>query len=85
MSSGTIFTPASSGLKLRHCWSGVRLRDAGLMASAQLDLQSIEFSHQGMTTPLFTDLTVQFPFGWTGIVGPNGAGWHLLQRHLARD
>lgn len=44
------------------------------MASAQLDLQSIEFSHQGMTTPLFTDLTVQFPFGWTGIVGPNGAG-----------
>lgn len=27
-----------------------------------------------MTTPLFTDLTVQFPAGWTGIVGPNGAG-----------
>ena len=27
-----------------------------------------------MTAPLFSDLTVQFPPGWTGIVGPNGAG-----------
>lgn len=41
---------------------------------AQLALQSVEFSHPGMTMPLFTDLTVQFPPGWTGIVGPNGAG-----------
>ncbi len=45
-----------------------------LMASALLALQSVEFAHPGMTTPLFTDLTVQFPVGWTGIVGPNGAG-----------
>ncbi len=44
------------------------------MASAQLTLQSVEFAHPGMTAPLFTDLTVQFPPGWTGIVGPNGAG-----------
>lgn len=44
------------------------------MASAQLVLQSVEFAHPGMTTPLFTELTVQFPSGWTGVVGPNGAG-----------
>lgn len=44
------------------------------MASAQLILQSVEFAHAGMTAPLFSDLTVQFPPGWTGIVGPNGAG-----------
>jgi macrolide transport system ATP-binding/permease protein len=44
------------------------------MASAQLTLQSVEFAHPGMTAPLFTDLTVEFPSGWTGIVGPNGAG-----------
>ena len=44
------------------------------MASAQLALQAVEFAHPGMTAPLFTDLTVQFPFGWTGVVGPNGAG-----------
>ncbi|CAM2800927.1 ATP-binding cassette domain-containing protein [Rariglobus hedericola] len=44
------------------------------MSFAQLALQSVEFAHPGMTAPLFTDLTVQFPSGWTGIVGPNGAG-----------
>jgi macrolide transport system ATP-binding/permease protein len=44
------------------------------MAFAQLALQSLEFAHPGMTTPLFTDLTVEFPSGWTGVVGPNGAG-----------
>lgn len=44
------------------------------MASALLVFQSVEFAHPGMTTPLFTELTVQFPPGWTGVVGPNGAG-----------
>lgn len=44
------------------------------MASAQLALHTVEFAHPGMTAPLFTDLTVQFPAGWTGVVGPNGAG-----------
>jgi len=44
------------------------------MALAQLTFQSVEFAHPGMTMPLFSDLTVQFPSGWTGIVGPNGAG-----------
>jgi ATPase subunit of ABC transporter with duplicated ATPase domains len=44
------------------------------MASAQLVLHAVEFAHPGMTAPLFTELTVQFPAGWTGIVGPNGAG-----------
>ena len=33
-----------------------------------------------MTAPLFSDLTVQFPSGWTGIVGPNGAGKTTLLR-----
>ncbi|HLP07158.1 MAG TPA: ATP-binding cassette domain-containing protein [Opitutaceae bacterium] len=50
------------------------------MASAQLILQSVEFAHPGMTAPLFTELTVQFPSGWTGIVGPNGAGKTTLLR-----
>lgn len=44
------------------------------MASALLVFQSVEFAHPGMTTPLFTELTVQFPPGWTGVVGPNGSG-----------
>lgn len=44
------------------------------MSFGQLALQSVEFAHPGMTAPLFSELTVQFPSGWTGIVGPNGAG-----------
>jgi macrolide transport system ATP-binding/permease protein len=50
------------------------------MASAQLTLQQIEFAHPGMTEPLFSELTVQFPAEWTGIVGPNGAGKTTLLR-----
>lgn len=55
------------------------------MASAQLILQSVEFAHPGMTAPLFTELTVQFPSGWTGIVGPNGAGKTTLLRVAAGE
>ncbi|MEN9840750.1 MAG: hypothetical protein RL376_550 [Verrucomicrobiota bacterium] len=55
------------------------------MASALLALQSVEFAHPGMTAPLFTDLTVQFPNGWTGIVGPNGAGKTTLLKILAGE
>ena len=50
------------------------------MASPYLSFESVEYAHSGMTAPLFTDLTVQFPHGWTGIVGPNGAGKTTLLR-----
>lgn len=50
------------------------------MASAQLTFQAVEFAHPGMTAPLFSELTVQFPAEWTGIVGPNGAGKTTLLR-----
>lgn len=50
------------------------------MASAQLNLRSVEFAHSGMTKSLFSDLTVQFSAGWTGVVGPNGAGKTTLLR-----
>lgn len=53
--------------------------------SAQLILQSVEFAHPGMTAPLFTDLTVQFPSGWTGVVGPNGAGKTTLLKVAVGD
>ena len=50
------------------------------MSSAQLTLHAVEFAHSGMTAALFSDLTVQFPAGWTGIVGANGAGKTTLLR-----
>lgn len=63
---------------------GFARRAAGLtlpaMASAQLVFQAVDFAHPGMTAPLFSELTVQFPAGWTGIVGPNGAGKTSLLR-----
>lgn len=55
------------------------------MASAQLILQAVEFAHPGMTTALFTDLTVQFPAGWTGVVGPNGAGKTTLLKVITGE
>lgn len=55
------------------------------MASAQLVLHAVEFAHPGMTTPLFSDLTAQFPSGWTGVVGPNGAGKTTLLKVVAGE
>jgi ATPase subunit of ABC transporter with duplicated ATPase domains len=42
----------------------------------------VSFTHTTARTPLFTDVTVHFPPGWTGIVGANGAGKTTLL-HLA--
>lgn len=72
-------------------WRELRIARAGgggtmrRMASAQLALQAVEFAHPGMTAALFSDLTVQFPAGWTGIVGPNGAGKTTLLKVLTGE
>ena len=62
-----------------RCGKGGRGHRGG-MSSAQLTLHAVEFAHPGMTAALFTDLTVQFPAGWTGVVGANGAGKTTLLR-----
>ncbi|RRJ96072.1 ABC transporter ATP-binding protein [Opitutaceae bacterium TAV4] len=43
-----------------------------------LVLRDVEFGYAGMTSPLLSGLSVQFPTGWTGIVGANGAGKSTL-------
>ncbi len=45
---------------------------------AFLRLQQVSFSYESATRPLFTDLDVHFPPGWTGIVGANGVGKSTL-------
>ncbi|MDR2845109.1 MAG: ATP-binding cassette domain-containing protein [Puniceicoccales bacterium] len=50
-----------------------------------LALRDVEFAWHGMTSPLFQDLTVQFPVGWTGIVGANGAGKTTLLKICAGE
>lgn len=39
-----------------------------------LQLEHITFKHPDSSDPLFSDLTLQFHEGWSGIVGPNGSG-----------
>lgn len=46
----------------------------------QLLLSKITFTYEGAANPLFEDVTVQFPEGWTGIVGANGMGKTTLMR-----
>jgi ATPase subunit of ABC transporter with duplicated ATPase domains len=48
-------------------------------------LQNLAFKWPGATLPLFQNLTVQFPPGWTGVVGANGSGKTTLLRLLAGE
>ncbi|MDR2862782.1 MAG: ATP-binding cassette domain-containing protein [Puniceicoccales bacterium] len=55
------------------------------LPSDLLTLREVEFGWPGMTSPLFQDLTVQFPSGWTGIVGANGSGKTTLLKICAGE
>ena len=46
--------------------------------------QSVRFGYLGRF-PLFDDLTLHIPSGWTGIVGGNGVGKTTLMRLLSGD
>ncbi len=50
------------------------------MALTHLSFNNVEFGYPGMSMPLFSGLTIQFPEEWTGIIGPNGAGKTTLLR-----
>ncbi len=39
-----------------------------------LDFHGVYFSYDGLSLPLFSDLSVRMNRGWTGIVGANGSG-----------
>ena len=47
-----------------------------------LSLSHIYFEYESSSKPLFTDLTIQFSTGWTGIIGANGSGKTTLLKLL---
>lgn len=44
----------------------------------QLILSHISFTHDSLSRPLFADLSVTFPSGWTALAGVNGVGKSTL-------
>jgi len=50
------------------------------MAQAPLTLTDVTFFYGAASEPVFSELSVQFPVGWTGVIGPNGSGKTTLLR-----
>ncbi len=50
-----------------------------------LILHHVSFRHAAAQAPLFSELTLHFPQGWTGIVGANGTGKTTLLRLAGGD
>lgn len=44
------------------------------MSKSTIIFQNVYFSYDTLSSPLIEDLSIQFPVGWTGIVGANGTG-----------
>lgn len=52
---------------------------------AILELNNISFSYPGAARPVFTDVSVSFPRGWTAVLGDNGIGKTTLMRIVTGD
>ena len=55
------------------------------MSVTDVLLHGVGFIHDGAVTPLFDDLNLHFPIGWSGVVGANGAGKTTLLRLATGD
>lgn len=53
------------------------------MARSFLTAQNISFNYDNQEKNLFSDFSVTFPTGWSGIAGPNGTGKSTLLKILA--
>lgn len=50
------------------------------MSKANLEFHSVTFIYDTAAEPVLEDITVEFPLGWTGIIGANGSGKTTLLR-----
>lgn len=53
--------------------------------SCFLMLSQVSFEYDSAAEPLFHNLTVQFPLGWTGIIGSNGSGKTTLLKLITGE
>ncbi|WP_172135040.1 ATP-binding cassette domain-containing protein [Adlercreutzia sp. ZJ473] len=50
----------------------------------QLNLSHVSYTYSGAASPAFSDVSVTFPSGWTGVIGDNGCGKSTLAQVAAR-
>ena len=50
------------------------------MRRQYLTFHNVVFYYESAGSPVFDGLSVQFPVGWTGVIGPNGSGKTTLLR-----
>lgn len=48
-------------------------------------IRGVSYSYDSAAEPLFSDLSVHFPAGFTGVIGANGAGKTTLLRLVCKD
>ena len=55
------------------------------MSKGPLEFHNVVFYYDSASSPIFDGLSVQFPPGWTGVIGPNGSGKTTLLRLACGD
>ena len=55
------------------------------MKAALLEFQNVVFLYESASMPVLDGLSLIFPLGWTGVIGPNGSGKTTLLRLACGD
>ena len=56
-----------------------------MSAHSHVAIRNLTFSYEASPTPIFQEVTLNFPPGFTGIIGPNGSGKTTLLRLLVGE
>ncbi len=56
-----------------------------MSAQSHVAIRNLTFSYEASPTPIFQEVTLNFPPGFTGIIGPNGSGKTTLLRLLVGE
>ena len=59
---------------------GPRVAERAAVSPTSLDFHDVTFVYDGAAAAIVEGLSVRFPTGWTGVIGPNGSGKTTLLR-----